>query len=150
MEEIKNQGGLSLVQILLVVAIFLVIISIAIPSMYQLQTGVRIDSVAAEIGQNLRRAQTKAMTGYQNSDWGIKFNTNSYVIFSGETCDTRNQVEDENFIISNSINMVNDFNDEILFSQYTGVPSVIGTIILSNITSEEYEIIINAEGAVSY
>jgi len=146
----NDQLGTNMVQILLVVAIFMIITSMAIPSLYQFQSGIRIDAVAVEIGQNLRRAQTKAMTGYQNTDWGVYFSGNTYTIFSGASYITRDQTEDEEFIISSSITVTNDFNDEILFFQNSGLPDVMGVITLDDLTETDVEISINAQGVIEF
>jgi len=146
----NNQSGINMIQVLLVVAIFMIIASMAIPSMYQLQSGIRIDSVATEIGQNLRRAQTKAMTGYKDSDWGVYYSANSYTIYSGDSYELRDQTEDEDFIISGSITIVNDFGDEIRFFQNSGLPNVTGLVILSDLSNIQYEISINSQGVIEY
>ncbi|MFW0862435.1 MAG: pilus assembly FimT family protein [Candidatus Komeilibacteria bacterium] len=146
----NKQGGFNLVQVLLVVAIFLVIASMSVPSLYQFQTGAQIDTVAAEISQNLRRAQSKAIVGYNNSNWGVYFTEDVYTIFSGNDYNTRDANEDEDYTYSSAIQLVNDFSDEILFTKITGTPSTAGTITLSTTGNEQAIITINTLGVIEY
>lgn len=149
MQSIK-QRGFSFLQVLLVIGLFMVMASLTVPSLYQWQTGVQINTIATEIGQNLRRAQVKAMSGFNNSNWGIYFSNNSYTIFIGSSYDGRDQSWDEDYLVSSSITMINDFSDEIIFSQNTGLPSTSGEITLSNLSGEVISITINELGVIEY
>jgi len=145
-----NQSGFSFIQVLLVLALFMVMASLTIPSLYQLQTGVQIDTVAAEIGQNLRRAQTKAMTGLNNSAWGVYFADHSYIIFSGDSYESREPDWDEDYLVSAGLTMVNDLDEEVVFSKISGQPDSTGEITLSTFAGEIVSITINSQGAIEY
>jgi type II secretory pathway pseudopilin PulG len=145
-----SQFGFSILQVLLVISILLVITSMALPSLYQFQLGAQIDTVAAEVGQNLRRAQTRAMIGYDNSNWGLYFDDHTYTIFSGDSYVLRNESRDEEYYIADAIQIVNDFDNEILFTKISGIPNNSGQISLTNIAAEESLITINIAGVVEY
>ncbi|MBL7022051.1 hypothetical protein ISR92_01910 [Patescibacteria group bacterium] len=146
-----KQGGFSIVQVLLVLAIFLVIASMAIPSLYQFQVGAQVDTVAAELGQSLRRAQSRAIVGYDNTNWGVYFEEDAYTIYSGNDYNTRNTDRDESYPYSNSILIINDFSDEIVFTRISGLPSSEGNITLSNsMNSDQSTITINSLGVIEY
>jgi Tfp pilus assembly protein FimT len=140
--------GFNLVQVLLVLAIFLTIASFAIPSLYQLQTGVQIDTVASEMAHNLRRAQTRALSGFDDTNWGVFFDNQTYVIFAGDSYETRNQDWDEDYLIAGSVSIINDFGSEIIFSKMNGVPDSDGSITLSNTANESAVININTLGVI--
>ena len=150
MQTIAKQFGFSMLQVLLVISIVLIIASMALPSLYQFQSGVQIDTVAAEIGQNLRRAQTRALVGYDNSNWGVYFGAGVYTIFSGNSYALRNTDRDEDYQVVEAIQVVNDFSDEIVFTKITGTPDNSGQVTLTNIAGEESIIIISSEGVVEY
>ena len=146
-----KQGGFSMVQLLLVLAIFLVIASMAVPSLYQFQVGAQVDTVAAEVGQNLRRAQSRAVVGYDNTNWGVYFEEGEYTIYSGNDYNTRNSDRDEIYPYSNSVLIVNNFSDDIVFTRITGLPNSEGTVTLSNIMDSDQSIItINSLGVIEY
>lgn len=146
----EKLSGFSLLQVLLVVAIFMVIVSLTVPNLYQWQTGVQINTIATEIGQNLRRAQVKAMSGFNNSNWGVYFSDNSYTIFIGDSYSGRDQSWDEDYLVLSSITMINDFSDEIIFSQNTGLPNTDGEVIISNLSGDIISITINELGVIEY
>jgi len=150
MIQYSKQGGFNLIQVLLVVAIFLVIASMTVPSLYQFQTGAQIDTVTAEISQNLRRAQSRAMVGYNDSNWGVYFTAGVYTIFSGDEYNTRDMSEDEDYTYSGSIQVINDFADQIVFSKITGIPDTAGTVTLSTTGNEQSVITINTLGVIEY
>ncbi|MFH1667593.1 MAG: hypothetical protein ABH884_01045 [Candidatus Komeilibacteria bacterium] len=140
--------GFNLVQVLLVLAIFMIIASFAIPSLYQLQTGVQIDTVASEMSHNLRRAQTKALSGFNDSDWGVYWQGRSYVIFAGNSYAERDQDWDEEYLIAGSVSISNDLGDEIIFIKQTGEPDTAGSITLSNPANEIAIIYISELGVI--
>jgi len=140
--------GFNLVQVLLVLAIFMIIASFAIPSLYQLQTGVQIDTVASEMSHNLRRAQIRALSGFNDSNWGVYWQERSYTIFAGDSFVARDQDWDEDYLITGSVLISNDLGDEIIFTKQTGEPDTAGSIILTNHANETSTVYISELGVI--
>jgi len=150
MKYINNNFGFSLIQVLLVISIMLLLVSMAVPSLYQLQSSAQIDTISAEIAQNLRRAEARAMVGYNNTDWGVYFTDNTYTIFSGDSYALRDENKDEDFTIASSIELVTDFANEMVFTKPSGLPNTSGQIVLTNNVYEEAIIDINSLGVIEY
>jgi prepilin-type N-terminal cleavage/methylation domain-containing protein len=121
--------GFTLVELLLVMALVLIVgmvtSSIGI-SYYQSQI---LTETTDNFTSVLRQAQGYAMSGKNNSAFGIFVAEDSYVLFEGQDYESRLSNEDMIFPINSYINISGP--SEIIFSPFTGTSNVVDTVYIS-------------------
>jgi len=137
--------GFTLIEILIVIAIMAVLAALTIPVGVNFFVSQQLDTVVDEVMQVLRRAQLKGMTQERDSDWGIRFNSDTYVLFKGSSFASRDPVFDEDFDLAGGI--TTSGISEVVFAKFSGVPNVIGTITISQ-GSKSKAIDVNAVGKI--
>ena len=88
MPETRRQHGLTLLEILMVLAILSILSATGIGIFYGSVQSQKLDSTADMIISDLRLARTKAMLGEDGKNWGIHFINDSddyYQLFSSPT-----------------------------------------------------------------
>ena len=121
--------GFTLVELMLVMALVLIIgifTSGVGVSYYQSQV---LNETADNLASNLRHAQGYALSGKNNQAFGVYIHEDSYVMFEGQSYESRIVAEDMVFPISASITISGPV--EVVFSELTGTPDTTETIYLS-------------------
>ncbi len=142
------RAGITLMEIVLVVAIFLVLFAVVLPvgvGFYRqyLLTAERDNLVAV-----LRRARSQAMSNYGQSNQGVSFQTSQYVIFRGASYAAR--LSDYDLVVPHSAGItLNASSSEIVFQALDGSANVSGTIGLSG-GATSINININGEGRIDW
>lgn len=139
--------GFTLMELLIVVAIMVILAAVTLPIYNSFFTLAVLDSVKVEIIQNIRLAQTKALAQENDSSFGLYFEATQYTLFQGSSYSARVLSLDRIFAMPANINLSNLL--EITFAKKTGLPSVSGSLILTNTANNSTEtIVINAAGAI--
>jgi prepilin-type N-terminal cleavage/methylation domain-containing protein len=112
------KNGFTLVELLIVIALVVLIMALAVPFGVEFLQEQRIEEETATLANNLKAAQTRAMAGKNDSAWGIKFFEDQYVLFAGESYETRLSQYDEAFQLSSGTNITGA--EEIIFEEFTG------------------------------
>ena len=136
----RNQG-FTFLELLLVISIISVIgaMSAIFYSRFLAQNAV--SNTVEQLSSQLRKAQTYAMAGKQNSAWGVKFASNKITLYSASSA-----AFDENFAVSSNVS-VTGFT-QVLFARATGIPDSTPTItITQNDTTKT--VTVNAQGMVT-
>ncbi len=142
-----QQSGFTLVEVIITIAIIVVVAAVTIPLYSYWQNLSVLDSSRFEVLQDMRWAQDKASAGLNDSDFGVYFTSNTYVIFQGTTFATRDIGQDIERKVPTMI--VISGISEVTFDKKTGDPSVSGAVILTNTADSSKEsIYINPEGAI--
>lgn len=98
----KNEKGLTILELILVIGIFAVIAGVASVQLANFQRGTVLESTSKDVVSALRLAHDKAMLGEdgnsngQGDPWGIRFansTSDSYATFFGATYDINNVKE---------------------------------------------------------
>ncbi|EKE15716.1 MAG: hypothetical protein ACD_11C00108G0010 [uncultured bacterium] len=144
----KNKKGFTLVEILLVIGIISLISGISIPVYQSFQTKNNLDVAVDNAVQALRRAQMLSQAVNGDSNWGVKFQSGSMVLFKGASYATRDANYDEIFDLPTTIVASN--LTEIVFAKFTGFPTATGTTTLTTINNDSDQIIINEKGTLTY
>jgi prepilin-type N-terminal cleavage/methylation domain-containing protein len=126
----KRQQGFTLVELLLVTALMLIVGVFMFPLGISFYRSQMANEAIEGIQSALRRAQTFAITGKSDSSFGIKFFDDSYVLFEGESYDSRNSANDEIYTVGV---LIEDASlDEVVFELFSGLPSASGYVDVSS------------------
>lgn len=142
------QQGFTLLEILLSIAAIGIIMGISIPVSQSFQARNDIDIATVEIAQSARRAQMLSQAVDGDTSWGINIQSGSIILFKGAIYAARDTTFDEVFEAPTSITPSGI--NEVVFTKFTGLPQITGTITLTSNTNETRTITINAKGVVSY
>lgn len=140
-------GGFTLLEILLAVSILVVITGISIPVFRSLQIRNDTEIAVNTIVQSLRRAQTLSQAVDGDSQWGVKVQPGSIVLFKGSTYAGRVVSFDETFDLPGTI--APSGVTEIIFSKLTGFSQNTGNLVLTAVNSNK-TIAINEKGTLEY
>jgi len=124
----KNSAGFTLIELLLVITVVIVITALTIPvGIHFYQTQVLNETMDGILGV-LRRSHNQAVFQKDDSAFGVKFLSDSYVLFRGESYVARVQNDDETFILPTGVGVSGI--DEVVFTKLTGLPSATGTLTI--------------------
>jgi len=113
----KDNRGLSLIEIIVVIGILTVILSFGMLADINAFKGDTLRSEQTTIVSTLQRARSHAMANMFESTYGVCYNTGSYVIFHDGACDKLGSDE----IISANANITTTFSTApIVFDRLTG------------------------------
>lgn len=139
----KSRAGFSLVELLLVIGITFIIGVFMFPISVSFLQSQILDETTELLLSSMRRAEMQAMYEKHDSSFGVKLLSDSYVLFEGDSYSSRNVSEDEVFQIPSALTVSGI--DEVVFLQRTGIPSTVGTIVLTR-SLEQHIIDLNNEG----
>jgi prepilin-type N-terminal cleavage/methylation domain-containing protein len=143
---LKSGTGFTLIELLLVVSIMLIMGTSSVVFFSRFLTQNAVANTQDRLVGQLRKAQIYAMMGKENGSWGVRFESNTIVLFQGNSYAARNTAFDETFKENSSIS-ISGFS-EIIFSKTTGIPSVSGTYTITGNDSSK-QVIVNSQGVVS-
>jgi len=155
---VKDQRGISMLEILLVLSIAGILFAMGFASYRVWQKRILLTNTSDEIKSALVRAQQLATAASSNTSWGMHLATSSYTIFSG---DYYNETNLENTTWNlNGVDIVNSyitFSDgaggysaDVVFSKFDGDTYNTGTIniIISGQPSFSKNIIVQSSGQI--
>ena len=116
------QRGFSGAEILVTLSILAFLFLVGTLSFNRNVAEKELQSIADNIAAKMELAKSNAVTGKNGLNYGIKFNSSSYVYFTGSTYISTNQ-SNETTQISNKFQITNDIpgaDDAIIFSKIKG------------------------------
>jgi len=117
---LKNGGGFTLLEILLVIGILAILISFLLPIGLNFYKSQQLDTQTQAIIQTLRRAQLKAMAIELDSSFGVYLTDDNYTLFKGNSYTIRDLQYDEVFDLPEIINVSG--LSEVVFLKSEGLP----------------------------
>ncbi len=132
--EISHVKGFTLAELLVVVALMLVVGMFMFPLGIQFYRSQMLNESSEGISSALRRAQHLSRTGAYDSTFGVRVIDGGYVLFSGETYDSRDVTQDESHSLPATISITG--LQEVSFELFTGNPSATGTLTVQTDTAE--------------
>lgn len=136
--------GFTLLELLIVIAAAILITALTIPVGVRFFQTQILDETTNGILETLRRAQNQAMFQKNDSAFGVKFLSDSYVLFQGSFYDPE-QDENETFTLSSGI--TTEGIDEVVFAKLTGIPNPSGTLTITS-GNDSQALNINTQGKI--
>lgn len=143
----RNSSGVSLIELLLVVAIMIIILASAYPLGAGFLSRNKFDDCVTELTNSFRVAQLNSLSGKEASNWGVSVLSGQIILFKGATYAGRDPVYDEVFNISPDISL-NPSSYEVIFDRLTGEPDQTVSIDLSDASGNSVTISLNEVGTV--
>ncbi len=145
---VNSLTGFTLIEVLLVLALLGLIVGLAAPVVWSFSMQNDLDLETAIAAQTMRRAQSLAVYGSNDSSWGVKLESRDVTLFSGSSFAGRDLDFDEVFHLPSVLTVAGP--SEIIFSKLNGQPGATGTLVLSNNIDQSRTLNINAAGMVAY
>ncbi|MBU0671103.1 MAG: prepilin-type N-terminal cleavage/methylation domain-containing protein [Patescibacteria group bacterium] len=144
----NNQKGVSLVELLLVVALIAMLGGLSLPFYrgYQIDQG--LDTTSKDIVQALREAQNMSVTGKSDDEWGVHFDlvNQEFGVYQGV-------VFSEYYYgpsgIDGFLNISTDFGEDIYFLKTKGEPFPAGNVTIDADNGSQALIEINNLGLIN-
>ena len=128
------QNGFSLVEIMIVIAIMGIIVSVVSSQFSQMRKLQILKSTSDDIVSVLNKARSQTLASLNLKNYGVHFETNRIVIFTGTTYSS-NDASNEIISISSPVTISNisltSGATEFYFNRLTGTTSKTGTITIS-------------------
>lgn len=143
--------GFTLIELILVIAIIAIVGAFSLPFAQSFQTTADLQTYADDMRQSFRRAQQLANSGVRSDDWGMYIDTvgNSMTLFKGSSYAGRDTDFDLITEFPESFSLTNNFSDEIVFTQFSGLPSQSGTATITDfLTSTNIGITVRGNGII--
>lgn len=143
--------GITIPEILIVIAVLGVIFSIVIPQFSKMRESQALKNGAQDILSSLNKARSQTLASLNSSEYGVHFQSDKVIIFKG-TGFSDGDVNNETIDIAtpatiSNINLVGGGND-IYFNRLSGIPDKNGSVTVS--TSSYSKIItVSAVGVAS-
>lgn len=139
--------GFTLMEIMIVLAIMLILAAASAPFYSFFQSFGALNSSKQEVLENIRLTRSKALAGENNSSFGVYFSSNKYTIYQGDSYVARDQSQD--FINELPAGISFSGLSEIRFTLKTGLPSIAGTLTMTNASDNSTSSIsVNSAGLI--
>jgi prepilin-type N-terminal cleavage/methylation domain-containing protein len=140
----KKHQGFTLIEVILVIALFAMIGLLAAPVLSKFLTQTYLQSKTQEVESALRTAQINSVSGKANSKWGVNISNSSIKIYKGNSFATRDASADITYDIPGSVTIT---STDVNFDKLTGKPNSAATIVISSSVGTK-TVTLNAAGTV--
>lgn len=141
----SKSKAFTLIEMLLVIGIAITITALTMPVAVNFYISQGLDETTRDIVETLRRARGLAITQYNDSAFGVRFESGSYILFQGSSYASRAQSEDEIFTFITGIGTSGII--EVVFAKLTGKTDSTGTLIVAT-GGKSQNISINVQGKI--
>ena len=149
--------GFTLVEMLAIIAVVLIIVAIVSPQFSKIKNAQALKSAGGDIISSLNQAQAQTRASLNLTTYGVHFQSNQIIIFTGTSYSAGNGSNQAISIISPvaisnvTLNGVSGTSGDVYFNRLTGLPSVTGTVTVSipSDGTQTKTITISATGEVS-
>ncbi|PIR28242.1 hypothetical protein CO101_00775 [Candidatus Berkelbacteria bacterium CG_4_9_14_3_um_filter_39_23] len=115
--------GFSIVELIIVAGILSLLSAVAVPISLNIFQKQQVARVSQDIENALKKAQNNAVYLKNDTDWGVKLASNTYVLFEGSSFSARDSARDESYDLSVGADFQTNYTgDEIVFDKFSGVP----------------------------
>jgi Tfp pilus assembly protein FimT len=151
---LKNQRGVSALELITVISITLILIIIVFSKFSSVREGQVIKSAVEGVLSSIDRARGETLSSLNSSEYGVHFQSDKVIIFKGKVFsagDSLNESIDLTTpasITNVTFGGVSGTSGDVYFNRLSGMPSTTGTISI-NTGSYSKIITISATGSAS-
>lgn len=145
------RNGFTVVEVLIAIAIIGVLSALITPYFNSFLARNELKNESLKIVDMLRRARGQAMSGQEDSLWGVHFETSKYVLFRGGVYNASDNFNEEinlPVVLTISVIALNGGGSDSVFSKIRGETSQFGTTTIQNDIGESKDIVINSVGNI--
>jgi prepilin-type N-terminal cleavage/methylation domain-containing protein len=151
--RLQTQKGFTITEVLIVLAILAVIVTIVVSAFSKFNNNQSLNGAVGEVTSILNEARANTLASYDNSQYGVHFQTDKVALFKGgiySSSDSGNK----DIILSSKISVSNitlsGGGSEVIFKRLTGKTEQNGAITLSLISdpSKSKTITIQVSGII--
>jgi prepilin-type N-terminal cleavage/methylation domain-containing protein len=157
----RRSGGFTLVEILIVIAVFSVLVALVAPVMPKSLTTNDLESSAASATDALRQAQGNVLTGREYRRWGVHFQADRFVLFGGAAYDSgaadnvvtvlSGQVRISAVALGGTCDVARGAGDcDVHYAQIEGVPTEAGTVTFTDAYGGTKTVTVGIAGMTSF
>lgn len=129
--------GFTITETLIVIAIIAVIVTIVVSAFSKFNNNQSLGGAIGEVTSTLNEARANTLASYDNSAYGVHFQTDKVVLFKGGVYSSSDS-DNEDVILSSKISISNisltGGGSDVVFKRLTGKTDQNGTITLSLIS----------------
>ncbi len=148
---VKEKKGFTMIEILIVLAIIAIMIAVVLPSFSQMRKNEVLKSAVEDVASAINKAKSQSQSSIDSSEYGVHFETNQAVIFSG-TAYSAVAASNQRVAITSPASItsitLSGGGSDIYFDRLSGEPNKTGTITISNGLTSKI-ITISATGSAS-
>ncbi len=148
---LKQKKGFTALEILIVIAIIAIIGGVLLPSFGAMRRDQVLKSAVEDVASALDKARSESLSSRDSSEYGVHFETNMAVIFTGVAY-TAGASSNQEVAISAPASIsaitLSGGGSEVYFDRLSGEPNKTGTITITNDSASKV-ITISATGSVS-
>ncbi len=152
MKLFSSQKGISLIEIVIIIAVVGLIIAITAPALGKFRKSQSIQNTTNTVVSILQEARSKTLASYNNTFYSVYFGANSATLFSGGTysaVDPNNKVVSYGSpVVLQSVTLVGG-GSSVSFDRLKGTTSQSGTIVVGIPSGESKTVTVSASGAIS-
>lgn len=137
--------GLTTIELILSVGIIAILFALSAPVFRSFLLKNDLEVSYNVLNQDLYRAQSLARNGERDSNWGVRIQPGSLVIFMGNSYATRNSAFDEVYSIPS--NMAVTGTNEYVYQKFSGLPIATGSTTL-DYAGDSHTSTINTKGMI--
>jgi type IV fimbrial biogenesis protein FimT len=144
--------GLSVVELIMVVAVVAILVAIVVPSFVSLRKNQALQNSTNSVVSLLQEARTKTLASYNNTFYSVYLGTNEITMFTGGTyssSDSTNKVVSYESPVTLQSNSLNGGGSQISFDRLKGTTSQYGTIVVGISGGSSKTITVSDSGIVS-
>ncbi len=138
--------GFTAIELILVIGILAVILALGLPVAWNFYLGYQIEVERDNLVALLREARTLSMVNWNESDHGLYFDNNNFIVFEGSSFASRNAAQDRNIPRSPTVQVAGP--SELIFGELSGRAATSKYTLTSGARSRTVDV--NAEGMVDW
>lgn len=133
-----HKKGISVVEILIVVAVIVAILAVVIPQFSQSRENQVLKNAVSDVLSNLDKARSETLASVDSSAYGVHFQSDKVIIFKGTVFSANDANNETTNIVSPAsvsnvtLGGVSGSTGDLYFNRLSGMPSKTGTITVSS------------------